>query len=396
MGENKRSSHIFHSRVPGLESDGLKQLPMKRLQNVWQNFDFWLFGSVLILSILGVALIRSSIAGNAELVNHPQRQTIFLGISLAVLFVVSAVNYKYWITLIHPMYLVTLGFLLVVFTAEARFGSVRWLEVGTILIQPAEIAKIVLILALANYFANNYKDAHKLTVILRSALLVGGLLIWIFLQPNLSTTIVLLVIWAAMLWITGIRIRAILVAILLVLVILIIGALTGFSFLEDYQMDRITNFLFPDPEASYGETYNVDQALITIGTGGWFGQGYNQSAQVQLRFLKVRHTDFIFSVLAAEFGFVGTVVVIALLLLVVIRCIRIAQNAPDMFGSLIAYGFGILIFFQTIVNIGVNLNVIPVTGLTLPFVSYGGSSLLSLMLGIGLVESVAMRSPRRT
>jgi rod shape determining protein RodA len=369
---------------------------MRRERNIWQKFDFWLFGAVLILSIIGIALIRSSIAGNMELENHPQRQAIFLGISLVVLFVVSALNYKYWITLIQPMYLVTLAFLLFVFTAEERFGSVRWLEVGSILIQPAEIAKIVIILALANFFANNYQNAHKPGIILRSGLLVGGLLIWIFLQPNLSTTIVLLVIWASMLWVTGVRMRSILVVILIVLVILVIGALTGFSFLQDYQRDRITNFLFPDPEASYGETYNVDQALITIGTGGWFGQGYNQSPQVQLRFLKVRHTDFIFSVLAAEFGFTGTVVVIALLILVVIRCIRIAQNASDRFGSLVAYGFGVLIFFQTIVNIGVNLNVIPVTGLTLPFVSYGGSSLLSLMLGIGLVESVAMRSQNNT
>jgi rod shape determining protein RodA len=368
---------------------------MRRVSNIWQNFDFWLFGAALILSILGIALIRSSIAGNIELVDHPQRQTIFLGISLVVLFVVAAINYKYWITLIQPMYLVTIGFLLFVLTAEARFGAVRWIEVGTILIQPAEIAKIVIILTLANFFANNYNDATRPKTILQSALILGGLVVLIFLQPNLSMTIVLLVIWASMLWITGIRIRFILIVVALVMLVIVIGLLTGFSFLEEYQKNRITNFLFPDPEARYGETYNVDQALITIGTGGWFGRGYSQSTQVQLRFLKVRHTDFIFSVLAAEFGFVGTVVVIVLLILVIVRCMRIAQNAPDMFGALIAYGFGVLIFFQTIVNIGVNLNVIPVTGLTLPFVSYGGSSLLSLMLGIGMVESVAMRTPKQ-
>lgn len=365
---------------------------MKNTKNIWQNFDFWLFGAALVLSILGIALIRSSIAGNIELVDHPQRQTTFLLISLVVLFVVAAVDYKYWITLIQPMYLVTLGFLLFVRTAEARFGSVRWLEVGQILIQPAELAKIVIILTLANFFANNYKNAHKPSIILRSGLLVGGLLIWIFLQPNLSTTIVLLVIWASILWITGIKLRFILITIAILLIVILIGVITGFSFLEEYQQNRITNFFFPDPEARYGETYNVDQALITIGTGGWYGQGYNQSTQVQLRFLKVRHTDFIFSVLAAEFGFVGSLLVLALLVIVIIRCMHISQHASDTFGSLIAYGFGILIFFQTIVNIGVNMNVIPVTGLTLPFVSYGGSSLLSLMLGIGMVESVAMRS----
>jgi rod shape determining protein RodA len=368
---------------------------MKYLRNIWQNFDFWLFGAVLILSILGIALIGSSIAGNIELADHAQRQTTFLGISLVVLFVVAAIDYKYWSSLILPIYLVTAVFLLFVFTAEARFGSARWLEVGQILIQPAELAKIVIVLTLANFFSNQGIKSLKLSSILRSGLIVSGLLIWIFLQPNLSTTIVLLVIWAAFLWIAGIKIRFVLIAIGIVMLVLVIGALTGFSFLEDYQLQRITNFLFPDPDARYGETYNVDQALITIGTGGWFGQGYSQSSQVQLRFLKVRHTDFIFSVLAAEFGFIGTLLVLLLLVLVIIRCLRISQKAPDRFGSLIAFGFGFLIFFQSIVNIGVNLNVLPVTGLTLPFVSYGGSSLLSLMLGIGLVESVAMRSEKQ-
>ncbi len=366
---------------------------MKSTRNIWQKFDFWLFGAALILSIIGIALIRSSIAGNIELLDHPQRQTTFLLISLVVMFVIAAVDYRYWITLIQPMYLVTLAFLLIVFTAEARFGAIRWLEVGSILIQPAELAKIVIILTLANFFANHYKKSLNLKTIFQSGLVVGGLVIWIFLQPNLSTTIVLIVIWAAMLWITGIKIRFILIAIGIVVLVLLIGVFSGFSFLEDYQVDRITNFLYPDPEARYGETYNVNQALITIGTGGWFGQGYMQSTQIQLRFLKVRHTDFIFSVLAAEFGFVGTLVVMALLALIVVRCIRISQKSSDIFGSLIAYGFGFLIFFQSIVNIGVNLNVLPVTGLTLPFISYGGSSLLSLMLGIGMVESVALHSP---
>ncbi len=365
---------------------------MKTSSNIWQKFDFILFGAALVLSILGIALINSSIAGNIELVDHPRRQAIFLVLSIAVLFVVAAIDYKYWITLIPPMYFLTMAFLLFVFTAEARFGAVRWLEVGQILIQPAEMAKIVVILALASLFAHQKEDEITPATIFKSIVVVGGLLIWIFLQPNLSMTIVMLVLWASFLWVSGIKIQYILIVIAALILVLIIGALTGFSFLADYQLVRITNFFFPDPEARYGDTYNVDQALITIGTGGWFGQGYNQSSQVQLRFLKVRHTDFIFSVLAAEFGFIGTIIVLALLALIVLRCLHISRNASDRFGSLIAYGFGILIFFQSAVNIGVNLNILPVTGLTLPFISYGGSSLLSLMLGIGMVESVAMRS----
>jgi rod shape determining protein RodA len=162
--------------------------------------------------------------------------------------------------------------------------------------------------------------------------------------------------------------------------------------IQDYQLDRVVNFINRDNEATYGEQYNIQQALISIGSGGWAGAGYGNGSQVQLRFLKVRHTDFIFSAMAEEFGFIGTALVMALLIFVVIRCLYVARKSMDTFGALIAYGIATLIFFQMAVNIGVNLNVLPVTGLTLPFISYGGSSLLSLVLGIGLVESVAAHS----
>jgi rod shape determining protein RodA len=176
-----------------------------------------------------------------------------------------------------------------------------------------------------------------------------------------------------------------------------VGAVAGFPLLyaigviKDYQVRRITNFLFPDPNARHGDIYNIQQALISIGSGGWFGQGYGHGTQVQLRFLKVRWSDFIFSAMSQEFGFVGTMLVIAVLLFVVWRCLRAARMARDTYGALIAYGVATLIAFQSIVNIGVNLSLMPATGLTLPFVSYGGSSLLSILLGIGLVESVILR-----
>jgi rod shape determining protein RodA len=165
----------------------------------------------------------------------------------------------------------------------------------------------------------------------------------------------------------------------------------AFPFLVDYQQRRIINFLFPDQNARFGEIYNLQQALISIGSGGWLGQGYGQGPQVQLRFLKVRHSDFIFSAMAHEFGFVGVALVMLVLAFVIYRCLRAARLARDTFGALIAYGVATLVAFQTIVNIGVNLNLMPATGLTLPFVSYGGSSLLSMLLGIGFVESVILR-----
>jgi rod shape determining protein RodA len=171
----------------------------------------------------------------------------------------------------------------------------------------------------------------------------------------------------------------------------ILAPFVSFPFLVDYQKRRILNFVFPDLEARHGDIYNIQQALISIGSGGLFGQGYGHGSQVQLRFLKVRHSDFIFSAIAEEFGFIGSVFVLLLLLFVIMRCLRAARLAKDTYGALVAFGVAVLIAFQTIVNIGVNLNLMPATGLTMPFISYGGSSLLSMLLGIGLVESVVLR-----
>jgi len=354
----------------------------------WRHFDFWLFGSVVFLSIFGIAMIQSAIAGNIVLSDLVNRQIIFVALGLVVLIVVALIDYRYWASLTRVMYVFAVGFLVVIFVVgTARFGSARWLDTGLILIQPSEVAKIIMIIVLAGFFSSQNNEPHNIQWIIRSFALTMGVVIWIVLQPNLSTSIVIMVIWFSMLWINGIPIKYLVIFIGLSI---ILGAI-AFPFLENYQKLRILNFIFPDPTARYGNTYNVDQALITIGSGGLFGQGYGHSSQVQLRFLQVRHTDYIFSAMAAEFGFFGTLIVIGLEIFVIIRCFRTSQLATDHFGSMIAYGFAVLFAFQTAVNIGVNLNVIPVTGLTLPFVSYGGSSLMSLVLGIGLVESVAAR-----
>jgi Bacterial cell division membrane protein len=223
-----------------------------------------------------------------------------------------------------------------------------------------------------------------------------GLGIWILLQPNLSNVVVLMVILAVLLWLNGIQLKHLLLfGTVGFLAISTVFALVSFKiripFLQEYQQRRIENFISPDPNATYGEKYNVDQALIAIGSGGLFGKGYGHGTQTQLRFLKVRHTDFIFSAISEEFGFVGSLLVIIIIILVIWRCLRAAQKARDVAGMTIAYGVATLIFFQGMVNIGVNLNIVPVSGLPLPFISYGGSGLTALMLGIGLVESVAMR-----
>ena len=367
-------------------------------RETWRHFDYMLFGVVLILCVFGVVMIRSAIAGNIELENSDRNQAIFVGLGMVVILVMASIDYRLLGSLSRVFYIITIILLVGInLIGESLFGSTRWFQIGIINIQPSELGKIVMILVLANYFTHTKDDSHNLLWIAKSFLLTFGVVLWILLQPNLSTSIVIFVLWFAMLWISGLPTKYIWIfgSLGLVLIIVLIGLIligVDIPFIQDYQIDRIINFLFPDPNVSYGERYNVEQALITIGSGGLFGAGYGNGTQVQLRFLKVRHTDFIFSALAEEFGFVGATFVILLLLFVVLRCLRIGRRAQDEYGAYICYGIAVLIFFQMAVNIGVNLNILPVTGLTLPFISYGGSSLLSLVLGIGLVESVAAHS----
>jgi len=354
----------------------------------WRHFDFLLFGAIILATAFGTTMIRSAVAGNEELLPLVNRQIYFALAGLVLIFIVASIDYRFWLTIYRPIYLGMMVLLIALFlSAQAVFGAARWFSVGVLFLQPTEFAKIVAILILARYFENTSDQPRDLMWIFRGALWLMGLAIWILLQPNLSNVIVLMVIFAAMLWVNGLQLKHM----LLFALTGILAVIIAFPFLQDYQQERILNFLFPDPNASYGAIYNVQQALIAIGSGGLFGKGYMHGTQTQLRFLKVRHTDFIFSVISEEFGLVGALLVILVLAFIIWRCLRAARMARDVSGAMIAYGMAILIFFQGAVNIGVNLNLVPVSGLPLPFISYGGSGLTSLMLGIGLVESVAMR-----
>ncbi|NJC96073.1 MAG: hypothetical protein C3F07_10360 [Anaerolineales bacterium] len=363
----------------------------------WRHFDFWLLGAVVLATAFGTTMIRSAIAGNEELLPLINRQIYFALAGLVVIFVFAAIDYHYWIALYRPIFIVMSILLFALFlSAQAVFGAARWFQVGVLFVQPTEFAKIAAILLLARYFDKTQDQPRNLRWILFAFLWVMGLGIWILLQPNLSNVVVLMVILGSLLWFNGIQLKHI--ALFGVIAGLLLGAVVGLSvagvripFLQEYQQQRIVNFILPDPNATFGATYNVQQALIAIGSGGLFGKGYGHGTQTQLRFLKVRHTDFIFSAISEEFGLVGAFFVIVVIVLVIWRCLRAAQKARDVAGMTIAYGVATLIFFQGMVNIGVNLNIVPVSGLPLPFISYGGSGLTSLMLGIGLVESVAMR-----
>ncbi len=236
----------------------------------WRHFDFWLLGAVAIFTIFGITMIRSAIAGNIDLAEHDQRQIIFAVIGFVVLLGFTYVDYHLWSSLSRPIYLGMMGILIVLYIiGTTLFGSARWFETQFFFIQPSEPAKIVIVLVLADFFSRNQDHIHELGWIFRSLIYTLGIVLWIVLQPNLSTSIVIMVIWFALLWASGLRIKHLL---------MFTGAgvalpFISFPFLEDYQQLRILNFLFPDPNARHGELYNLQQALISIGSGGWLGQG---------------------------------------------------------------------------------------------------------------------------
>jgi len=363
----------------------------------WRNFDFILLGAIVLASSFGTAMIRSAVAGNEVLQPLITRQVYFALLGVVLIFLVASVDYRYWLALYRPIYFGIMIFLVsLTGFGQSAFGAQRWFQVGVLFLQPTEFAKIVAIIILARYFEVVRHRPRDLKWAFGAILWASGIIIMILLQPNLSNVLLLSVILAVMLWVNGVQIKHVLtsaaigaVALASLIALSVLGI--KIPFLQAYQQERIVNFVVPDPNDTYGNRYNVQQALIAVGTGGLFGEGYGHGTQTQLRFLKVRHTDFIFAASSEEFGMVGGVLIIITIGVIVWRCIRAAQKARDVAGSMIAIGVATLIFFQAAVNIGMNLNVLPVSGLPLPFISYGGSGLTALMLGIGLVESVVMR-----
>lgn len=369
-------------------------------QEIWRSFDYWLFAVVVVLCVFGIVMITSALAGNLEVSVNSQIQYVIIGFFLIIGLTIF--DYRYLDSMADLLYfgIIILLFALNIF-GQAQFGAARWLRIGPIQLQPSEFAKAVLIIRLAKYFSKHWYEVHDIRWILQSFVITFGIVLFILLQPNMSTSIVMIVIWFSMLWVSKVPMKYLIIMGFfgfffgVGMMIWILLSPDTVPFVQQYQINRVRTFIAPDPNARYGDNYNVDQAVISLGSGQLFGQGYGNGTQVQLRFLKVRHTDFIFSAMGQEFGFVGTMIVLILILFMIWRCFRTAMRAPDLFGALICYGIGALLFFQTAVNIGVNLQILPVTGLTLPFVSYGGSSTLALAVMIGLVESVACRQDRQ-
>lgn len=361
-------------------------------RSLWRDFDWLLLITTVITIGFGVAMIYSADPwGNSACPGAlpcAGRQVAYTLAGIVILFFVAAMDYRFLRSLGWLAYAAAIGLLVVVLGVGAvSGGSRRWLNFGFLPVQPSELAKLLVVIGLARYMADNdMRRLHHVLVSLGLAVIPMAL---IYQQPDLGTAFSMMVIWFAMAFVAGMRVFH--------LGLLGLGAGVALPLaltkLQGYMQDRIVLFLDPTRDP-LGLGFSVTQALIAVGSGGWLGRGYASGTQSQLRFLRVRHTDFIFSVLAEELGFVGVLVLFALLAFLILRIVRAANLARDDFGRLIAVGIATIILFQAFINIGVNINLVPATGMPLPFVSYGGSSLMTLLIALGLVQSVVMRRPR--
>ena len=356
----------------------------------WKHFDFILLASVIVIIGLGVALIYSatrSTEASEKLIDRSFFRQAVLGASgIVILVLVSLLDYQLLGSMNWLLYLAAVGILgAVAIGGHTGFGAQSWLTLRGA-VQPSELSKVLVIVFLAKFLAEHEERTRTLAGLLLTGAIVALPVFLVYRQPDLGSALVLVAIWIGMIFTAGARLGHLG---LMALASATAAPAAWFS-MKDYMQQRIMVFLYPARDVT-GISYNSRQALISIGSGGWLGKGFLHGTQSQLYFLRVRHTDYVFSVLCEELGFVGALLLLVLLLLLFWRILRAARLARDSFGRLICAGVVSMIFFQAAVNIAVNVGLLPVTGLTLPLVSYGGSSLWATLLALGLVEGVVMR-----
>lgn len=362
---------------------------MRRLSS-FRDFDWVLLGFVLLLSLVSVLEIRSATA-HTKFHGFDTKQIGFLLAGLVLMFLISLVDYHRLIDLATPAYAVSVAALLAVLAAGTKvLGARRWIRLpGGAHFQPSEWVKLVLIVAVARYFWGLAGKDLTWKEIARAFVLVCVPMLLVLKQPDLGTALTYLPILLCGLALGGLRVKQ---AGILLLAFATLGAgvwKTG-KLLKPYQKARLTSFLDPDSDPR-GSGYQIRQSLIAVGSGGIWGKGSNRGTQTQGDFLPIPYTDFIFAAFCEEHGFVGAVGVLLLYFLILMRLIQNAQTAADVPGSFLVMGVVAVILFQIAVNVGMVVGLMPVTGIPLPLMSYGGSSMLFTFMALGIVMNVRMR-----
>ncbi|MDP3487992.1 MAG: rod shape-determining protein RodA [Bacillota bacterium] len=354
-----------------------------------RSLDWSLYGAYLFISLFGLLMIASASANNefGDPLHYVRRQIMFMAIGHVLLIISLVIDYQFFANLSIPIYLVNLGLLAAVLVLGVKAGGAqRWINIGGFTLQPSEFAKVAVIVTLASAMEKLGKmdSIPKLIVVGIHVAIPMGLIV---IQPDLGTSLVFVGILIAMLYAAGIT-RSLMAMMFVAGVSL--APVIWLNGLKAYQRTRLLVFLNPGSDLA-GVGYHLQQSIIAVGSGLLTGRGLFNGPQSQLNFLPEQHTDFIFSVVGEELGFLGATLLIFALFFVIYRCLQASSVAKDAFGRYLAVGAATWIAFQTIVNTGMTAGIMPVTGLPLPFVSAGGSSYMALSIAIGLVLNVGMR-----
>lgn len=345
--------------------------------------DILLVSAALLLTSMGLLALYSfseTVAGN---IYFGKQLTIGV-LGVFAMFFIGTLDYRHFARMSTPLYFLVIAVLSFVlfFGSEIR-GTVGWFALGGFQVQPVEFAKIVLVIFLASFISKKRSELGEWTRLIASLFLSALLILLVLRQPDLGSSLVLAFIWLSMILVSGIRWSHLVVLVMLGLSL--VG--TSWFFLADYQKARLQTFLNPELDPK-GSGYNVLQSMVAVGSGGISGKGIGHGSQSQLNFLPEKHTDFIFAVISEELGLVGGSLILFFYGLLLYRIVRIAETARDNTGYLIAVGILALFFIHILINLGMNMGFLPVTGLPAPFLSYGGSALLAFFIALGLLLSV--------
>ena len=350
------------------------------------SLDPWILGSSILLLLFGLLMIYStSLESNLNLF---KRQLVFAIIGLPIMFFLTFYDYKHLKKATGIIYLVTLlSLIFVLFVGENIRGSTRWINVGFFNLQPAEFAKLAMVIIMAKFLDEHGEKLKNLKYVALSGIYVFLPVVLILIEPDLGTSLVLFFTWFAMLMFSRMDKKQLA---LLILCFVILSVFSWFFVLHDYQKARIYTFLDPSQDPS-GQGYNIIQAIIAVGSGSLWGRGIGRGLQSQLEFLPERQTDFIFASTSEETGFLGSLFVISLFAIIFYRLILLTKSSRDNFGMYLSLGIFFIFFIQALINIGMNIGLLPITGIPLPLLSYGGRSLITTLAALGLAQSVALR-----
>ncbi len=362
-------------------------------KRLWRHFDLLMLVVVIVLIALGVMMIYSASFSTPDARQSFSntlfgRHLIYAGLGLILMVIAAGIDYRLYGYVAPVLYCLMVALLAVVLLlGESSHGARRWIDLAIFPMQPSEIAKLIFVVVTAKFLSDHGEELKRFPFLLLSLLMTALPAGLVYFQPDLGTAIMFLAIWAGMVIIIGVPWKR--------LGALAIGGLLAVPFvylvvLQEYMRQRLIAFINPTSDP-LGAGYNILQAEISVGSGGLFGKGFLQGTQSQLHFLRIQKTDFIFSVLGEELGFVGALFLLGLFVLLLFRGIRAATLARDEFGRLIATGVVVMIMVQVFINVGANLRLLPVTGVPLPLISYGGSSLTTVLIGLGTLQSILMR-----